>query len=739
MKKAKKIISLLLSILMIITALPLTAVNSFAAEEITSGDYTYVVLDDGTAEITNYTGSATELSIPSEIDGYKVTHIGWDAFYQCAQLKSVTIPDSVTSIGIYAFACCTSLTSITIPDSVTSIGSAAFAYTSYYNNKSNWDKGILYIGNHLIDAKEDISGSVEIKRGTKTIADYAFYNCRSLTNITIPSSVTSIGEEALGYINFSSGTDEKIDLSIIGFAGSEAEKYASDNEFEFVHIELENLSINKVASKTTYFIGDTLDTTGLELTLTYKNGEIKTITSKFFITSEFDSSTVGTKTVTVSYSGKTDSFNVEVVKPSIVLSNATLSIDHIGGTETLTATTAPSKQNITWSSSNTSVATVSNGVVTAKGEGDAIITAKMVVNGIEYINTCKVSVVLLDSISVSKMPDKTVYYIGDTFNTSGLELLLSYRDGSTKTITTGYTISGFGSKTAGTNSVTVGYNGKIATFNVEVVKPSVTLSNNNLSFDSIGSTETLTVTTAPTDQSVTWISSNTSVATVSDDGVVTAKGDGNATITAKFTYNNIDYTATCDVTVKVPTVPTVTFPDVTNEAWYFNAVKFNVDNGYFHGYGNGTFGPADNIQRQDFVVVLSKIAGADLSAYAGQNGGFADVPTNDYYSAAVAWARDNKILSGYVDGRFGVGDPITREQACKIFYSYCKGSVSGDVNAVLAGYPDGGNVSDWARTAVAWAAQNNVVGGNGTLNPAGNANRAEMAQIIMNMSNNGIL
>ena len=116
MKKAKKIISLLLSILMIITALPLTAVNSFAAEEITSGDYTYVVLDDGTDEITNYTGSATELSIPSEIDGYKVTHIGWDAFYQCAQLKSVTIPDSVTSIGIYAFACCTSLTSITIPD-----------------------------------------------------------------------------------------------------------------------------------------------------------------------------------------------------------------------------------------------------------------------------------------------------------------------------------------------------------------------------------------------------------------------------------------------------------------------------------------------------------------------------------------------------------------------------------------------------------------------------------------------
>ena len=201
------------------------------------------------------------------------------------------------------------------------------------------------------------------------------------------------------------------------------------------------------------------------------------------------------------------------------------------------------------------------------------------------------------------------------------------------------------------------------------------------------------------------------------------------------------YTCTvCKETKTEPIAKLKPFPDVASGEWYCNAIAFNVAKGYFHGYGNGNFGPGNNIQRQDFVVVLSKIAGADLSAYAGQNGGFSDVPTDDYYSAAVAWAKDNHILSGYANGKFGVGDPITREQACVIFYNYCNGYInSSSISSTLSKYPDGRNVSDWARPAVAWAAQNNVVGGNGKLNPAGNANRAEMAQIIMNMSLNGIL
>ena len=134
----------------------------------------------------------TSVTIPNS-----VTSIGESTFYGCSGLTSITIPNSVTSIGEEAFSSCSSLTSVTIPNSVTSIGEDAFYDTGIYNNNSNWDNGVLYIDNCLIEAKSDVvKGSYTIKKGTRIIGSSAFYGCSGLTEVTIPNSVTSIGRRA---------------------------------------------------------------------------------------------------------------------------------------------------------------------------------------------------------------------------------------------------------------------------------------------------------------------------------------------------------------------------------------------------------------------------------------------------------------------------------------------------------------------------------------------------------------
>ena len=189
--------------------LALVATTALWAEDFYVGGIYYNILTDKTNEVEvtyqyewssdNYAGLTTA-TIPETVTyngtTYSVTSIGDEAFYNCRSLTSITIPNSVTSIGDEAFYNCRSLTSITIPNSVTSIGDEAFADTGIYNNESNWENGVLYISNCLIEAKDDISGAYIIKEGTRLIADRAFYRCESLTSITIPNSVTSIADYA---------------------------------------------------------------------------------------------------------------------------------------------------------------------------------------------------------------------------------------------------------------------------------------------------------------------------------------------------------------------------------------------------------------------------------------------------------------------------------------------------------------------------------------------------------------
>ena len=160
----------------------------------------------GTGAMTNYSSSSNVpwYSIKSYIKSVEitdsVTSIGERAFYNCSGLTSVTIPNSVTSIGYYAFRGCSGLTSVTIPNSVTSIGDYAFMYCSGLTKvtlNSNAIASKAYSSSSTIG---NIFGS-QVKEyilGDKvtSIGSYAFYNCSTITSVTISESVTSIGNSA---------------------------------------------------------------------------------------------------------------------------------------------------------------------------------------------------------------------------------------------------------------------------------------------------------------------------------------------------------------------------------------------------------------------------------------------------------------------------------------------------------------------------------------------------------------
>ena len=120
--------------------------------------------------------------------------VGYEAFYNCTGLTSVTIPNGVTSIGYEAFNNCTGMTGITIPDSVTSIDDCAFSRCEKLTS-INIPNGVTSIGGSAFSRCSSLT-SIAIPDRVTSIGDCAFYNCTSLTSINIPNGVTSIGDEA---------------------------------------------------------------------------------------------------------------------------------------------------------------------------------------------------------------------------------------------------------------------------------------------------------------------------------------------------------------------------------------------------------------------------------------------------------------------------------------------------------------------------------------------------------------
>ncbi|WP_165452532.1 S-layer homology domain-containing protein [Paenibacillus thalictri] len=179
------------------------------------------------------------------------------------------------------------------------------------------------------------------------------------------------------------------------------------------------------------------------------------------------------------------------------------------------------------------------------------------------------------------------------------------------------------------------------------------------------------------------------------------------------------------------------FNDVKEDDWFYKGIQFMSEKGLMVGSSDSSFSPNQNTTRAMLVTILHRLEGTPSASESG----FTDVKADTWYSDAVAWASSNNVISGYGNGLFGPNNDISREQLCTILYNYAKLkgydiSNTKNVNA----FTDGNNVSSWAKEPMEWAIGSGLISGyeNNVLAPGDTATRAQLSTIIQRFIEKGV-
>lgn len=236
-----------------------------------------------------------------------------------------------------------------------------------------------------------------------------------------------------------------------------------------------------------------------------------------------------------------------------------------------------------------------------------------------------------------------------------------------------------------------------------------------------------------------------------DAGVVTQKPTATepgvktftCTICGATKTEAIPATGVPDVCPGGPTCPGYAFRDMPAPTdWSHEGLDYCIYRGYIAGTSASTVAPNGVCTRAQLVSILYRIQGepTTVAGYelAKLRAPFDDVPRGQWYTDAIWWAKLTGVVSGTSATTFDPSGEITREQLAVILYNYTQQFAPGSLTATgsLAGFPDAGSVSGWARTEMAWAVGNGLISGTGSggvayLSPKGSATRAQVAAILM--------
>lgn len=416
----------------------------------------------GTQALGNYSMGANSVlksvTLPSGL-----TTIDAYAFLDDTALSSINIPSTVTTIGSMAFARCSSLKSITIPASVTSFDGAF--YQSGIETVTLAD-GIKKIDTKAFEGCASLK-TVNIPSSVTIIGNGAFSGCSSLTSLEIPASVTTIGTNA--FLNCPN-------VKLVVEKGSAAQTYADNNSIPYSIkgeepvVTVASIAVNTPPSKTEYMGGDTISTSGLTIKVTYSDGSTKTVSSGFSI-SPTKASGSGTRPVTVTYQGKTATFNIKVKNvTSVTVESSPAKTNYVAGDK---IEVGGMKLKVTYDDGTTACISEGFTVSPSVASGNGTTKVTVTVNG--KSTTFNITVydpeaagVEVKSIKVSKQPATTSYRYKANFDKTGMELSVTFADGTVKTVTSGFTVTPSYFDSVGDKTLTVEYKGATTTLNVNV-------------------------------------------------------------------------------------------------------------------------------------------------------------------------------------------------------------------------------------------------------------------------------
>lgn len=190
--RTQKLLAFLLTAVMLMTVLCFTPLSAGAETNTeVSGDYEYTVLDDGTARIAKYNGSASELVIPTELDGKTVSAIGQMSFEKCKSITSLTIPSSIKTIGKNAFRYCENLKNLTLSEGLEAIDLGGFQECAKLESVV-LPNSLTKVDTFIFKGDAALK-SVKLPNNLQDIGDYMFCDT-GLTSIEFPPCVTRIGQ-----------------------------------------------------------------------------------------------------------------------------------------------------------------------------------------------------------------------------------------------------------------------------------------------------------------------------------------------------------------------------------------------------------------------------------------------------------------------------------------------------------------------------------------------------------------